>query len=159
MVKAIHAWKPISKRPTRRPKIRWEDDVKKDIQRSKVPNWKTLSRIEDGRKWLRRPKLRNKSCRAALRRRRLFHAKPHLPSITWHHFNLKSIEILSVHADTTTSDMDTVLNRHITSIFSQPPENASHTFLWNTAPQTTCYCNLDHNIFLRHCENQSNFEI
>jgi len=29
MVKAIHAWKPISKRPMGRPKIRWEDDVKK----------------------------------------------------------------------------------------------------------------------------------
>jgi len=25
-----------------RPKIRWEDDVKKDVQRLKVPNWKTL---------------------------------------------------------------------------------------------------------------------
>ena len=42
MVKAIHAWKHISKRPMGRPKIRWEDDVKKDIQRLKVPNWKTL---------------------------------------------------------------------------------------------------------------------
>ena len=31
MVKAIHTWKPISKRPMGRPKIRWEDDVKKDI--------------------------------------------------------------------------------------------------------------------------------
>ena len=29
MVKAIHAWKPISKRPMGRPKKRWEDDVKK----------------------------------------------------------------------------------------------------------------------------------
>ena len=29
MVKAIHAWKPISKRPMGKPKIRWEDDVKK----------------------------------------------------------------------------------------------------------------------------------
>jgi len=38
MVKAIHAWKPISKRPIGRPKIRWEHDVKKDIQRLKVPN-------------------------------------------------------------------------------------------------------------------------
>jgi len=31
MVIAIHPWKPISKRRMRRPKIRWEDDVKKDI--------------------------------------------------------------------------------------------------------------------------------
>jgi len=29
MVKAIQAWKSISKRPMGRPKIRWEDDVKK----------------------------------------------------------------------------------------------------------------------------------
>ena len=33
MVKAIHAWKPISKRPTGRLKISWEDDVIKDMQR------------------------------------------------------------------------------------------------------------------------------
>ena len=77
MVKAIPSWKPISKRPTGRPKIRWEDDVKKHVQRLKVPNWKTLSRIEeDGKKWLRRPKLCTKSCRAVLRRRRLKAADP-----------------------------------------------------------------------------------
>ena len=29
IVKAIHAWKPISTRPMGRPKICWEDDVKK----------------------------------------------------------------------------------------------------------------------------------
>jgi hypothetical protein len=33
MVKAIHFWKPISKRPTGRPKTRWEDDFKKDIKK------------------------------------------------------------------------------------------------------------------------------
>ena len=49
MIKAIHSWKPISRRPTVRPKIRWEDDVKKDIQRLKVPNWKTL--VQDRRRW------------------------------------------------------------------------------------------------------------
>jgi len=38
MVKAIHAWKPISKRLMGRPKIRWEDDVKKDTQRLKLAN-------------------------------------------------------------------------------------------------------------------------
>jgi hypothetical protein len=42
MVKAIHAWKPISKRPKGRPKFRWEDDVKSDIQRLQLPYWKTL---------------------------------------------------------------------------------------------------------------------
>jgi hypothetical protein len=49
MVKAMHSWKPISKRPTRTPKIRWEDDVKKDIQKLKVPNWKTF--VQDRRRW------------------------------------------------------------------------------------------------------------
>jgi hypothetical protein len=34
--------------PTGRPKIRWKDDVKKDIQKLKVPNWKTL--VHD-RRW------------------------------------------------------------------------------------------------------------
>jgi hypothetical protein len=48
MVKAIHAWKPISNRPMWRPKIHWEDDVKKDIQMLKVPNWKAL--VQD-RRW------------------------------------------------------------------------------------------------------------
>ena len=69
MVKAIHAWKHISKKPMGRPKICWEDDVKKDIQR-KCQNGRLLSRIEeDGKKWLGRPKLCTKSCRAVLRRR------------------------------------------------------------------------------------------
>jgi len=47
MVKAIHAWKPVSKRPMGRPKIRWEDDIKNNIQRLKVPNWKTV--VQDTR--------------------------------------------------------------------------------------------------------------
>jgi hypothetical protein len=49
MVKAIYTWKHISKRPTGRPKIRWEDDVKKDTQRLNVSNWKTL--VQDRRRW------------------------------------------------------------------------------------------------------------
>ena len=49
MVKAIYCWKPISRRPTGRPKIRCEDDVRKDIQKSKVPNWKTL--VQDKIRW------------------------------------------------------------------------------------------------------------
>jgi hypothetical protein len=48
-VKATHSWKPISKRPTGIPKTRWEDDVKKDVQKLKVPNWRTL--VQDRRKW------------------------------------------------------------------------------------------------------------
>jgi hypothetical protein len=49
MVKAIYSWKSISRRPIGRPKISWEDDVRKDIQKLKVPNWKTLGR--DRRRW------------------------------------------------------------------------------------------------------------
>jgi hypothetical protein len=49
MVKAIHSWKPISRRPIGRQKIRWEDDVRKDIQKLKVPNWKIL--VQDRKRW------------------------------------------------------------------------------------------------------------
>jgi hypothetical protein len=49
VVKAIHSWKPISKRPKGRPETRWEDDVEKDIQKLKVPNWRTLA--QDRRRW------------------------------------------------------------------------------------------------------------
>jgi hypothetical protein len=48
MVKAIHSWKPISKRPTGRPKTRRQDDVTKDILKLKVPNWRTL--VQDRRR-------------------------------------------------------------------------------------------------------------
>jgi len=49
MVKAIYSWKPISRRPIGRPRTRWKDDVRKDIQKIKVPNWKTLA--QHRRKW------------------------------------------------------------------------------------------------------------
>ena len=49
MVKAIHPWKPISKRPIEGQRTRWEDDVRKDIQKLKVPKWKTL--VQDKRRW------------------------------------------------------------------------------------------------------------
>jgi hypothetical protein len=48
MFNAIHTWKPISKRPVGRPKTRWEGVVRKDIQKLKAPNWKTL--VQD-RRW------------------------------------------------------------------------------------------------------------
>ena len=49
MVKAIYCWKTISRRPIGRPKTRWMDDVRKDIQKLKVPNSKTLA--QDRRRW------------------------------------------------------------------------------------------------------------
>ena len=48
MVKAIYSWKLISRRPIGRPKTRWVDDTRKDVQKLKVPNWKTLAQ-ERGR--------------------------------------------------------------------------------------------------------------
>jgi hypothetical protein len=52
MVKAMYSWQPISRRPIGRPKIRWEDDVRKDQQKLKVPNWKTLFQDRRRRKEL-----------------------------------------------------------------------------------------------------------
>jgi len=49
MLKAIYSWKLISRRPIGRPKTRWVNDVRKDTQKLKVPNWKTLT--QDRRRW------------------------------------------------------------------------------------------------------------
>jgi hypothetical protein len=43
MTKAIYCWKPMSRRPIGRPKTRWVDNVRKDIQELEVPNLKTLA--------------------------------------------------------------------------------------------------------------------
>jgi hypothetical protein len=40
---------PISGRPVGRPKICWVDDVREDIQKLKVPKWKTLA--QDRGRW------------------------------------------------------------------------------------------------------------
>jgi hypothetical protein len=45
LLRAIYSWKPIS----RRPKTRWVVDVRKDLQKLKVPNWETLA--QDRRRW------------------------------------------------------------------------------------------------------------
>jgi hypothetical protein len=39
-VTRIYKWKPFASRPIGRPKNRWEDDVRKDLQTVKVKNWK-----------------------------------------------------------------------------------------------------------------------
>jgi hypothetical protein len=41
-VKSLYSWKPLGARPVGWPKTRWEDDVKADIMKMKVPNWKTI---------------------------------------------------------------------------------------------------------------------
>jgi hypothetical protein len=50
MVKAVYSWKPISRRQIGRPKMRWGDDVRKDIVKIKVPNWNTLAK-DTSRRW------------------------------------------------------------------------------------------------------------
>ena len=62
-------------------------------------------------------------------------------------------KIVSFHTGTKSSVICTVLDKQITSIFRQPPEDTINIFLSNTAPQTTCYSNLDHIMFLHHWEN------
>jgi hypothetical protein len=46
-VKKIKRWKPLSKRPNGRPKIRWEDDVLEDIKSIKVCDWKNIAQNRD----------------------------------------------------------------------------------------------------------------
>jgi len=38
-VKKIFNWKPLTKRLQRRPKYRWEDNIKQDICQMKIKNW------------------------------------------------------------------------------------------------------------------------
>jgi len=46
-VKKIKRWKPMSKRPIGRPKLRWEDDVLEDIKSRNVRNWKNAAQNRD----------------------------------------------------------------------------------------------------------------
>jgi hypothetical protein len=39
----IQRWKPMSKRPTGRPKTHWENDVLEDIKSMKVCDWKKVA--------------------------------------------------------------------------------------------------------------------
>jgi len=39
-VTGIYKWKPLASRPKGRPKNRWEDDMRMDLQRMKDKNWK-----------------------------------------------------------------------------------------------------------------------
>jgi hypothetical protein len=42
-IKKIYRWKVIASRPVGRPKIRWMDNVIKDIQAMKIFNWKSCA--------------------------------------------------------------------------------------------------------------------
>jgi hypothetical protein len=47
MFRGFKRWKPMSKRPIGRPKIRWEDDVLEDIRSMNVHSWKKLAQNRD----------------------------------------------------------------------------------------------------------------
>ena len=39
-VTIIYKWKPLASRPKGRPENRWEDDVRMELQKMKIKNWK-----------------------------------------------------------------------------------------------------------------------
>jgi hypothetical protein len=45
-VTRIYKWKLFASRPIGRPKNRWKDDVRKDLQTMKIKNWKKSYCIE-----------------------------------------------------------------------------------------------------------------
>ena len=47
IVQKIKRWKPMSKRPTGRPKTRWKDDVLEDIKSLNIHNWKKVAQNTD----------------------------------------------------------------------------------------------------------------
>ena len=47
IVQKIKRWKPMSKRPTGRPKTRWEDDVLEEIKSINICNWKKVAQNRD----------------------------------------------------------------------------------------------------------------
>ena len=47
IVQKIKRWKFMSKRPIRRPKTRWEDDVLEDIKSINISNWKEVAQNRD----------------------------------------------------------------------------------------------------------------
>ena len=49
MVKKVYEWSPELRGSLGRPKNRWEDDVKSDITRMKITNWKDC--IRNRTKW------------------------------------------------------------------------------------------------------------
>ena len=40
VAKTIYKWKPYATRPKGRPRVKWEDDVRNDLRKMGVNNWK-----------------------------------------------------------------------------------------------------------------------
>ena len=49
VAKTIYKWKPYATRPKGRPRVRWEDDVRNDLRKMGVNNWK--QRTQERKKW------------------------------------------------------------------------------------------------------------
>jgi hypothetical protein len=47
IVQKIKRWKPMSKRPIGRPKMRWKVDVLEDVRNMNVRNWKKAAQNRD----------------------------------------------------------------------------------------------------------------
>ena len=48
-VKNIYKWKTLTRRPVRRPKFLWEDNVKNDLKNMKLTKW--VEQVQDRRAW------------------------------------------------------------------------------------------------------------
>jgi hypothetical protein len=49
VAKTIYKWKPYAARPKGRPRVRWEDDVRNDLRKMGVTNWK--QRMQERKQW------------------------------------------------------------------------------------------------------------
>jgi len=49
IVKKIYKWRPFTSREVRRPKSRWEDDVRNDLNKTKFIKWR--EQVQDRLKW------------------------------------------------------------------------------------------------------------
>jgi hypothetical protein len=49
VAKSIYKWKPYATRPKGRPRLRREDDVRNDLRKMGVKNWK--QRAQERKKW------------------------------------------------------------------------------------------------------------
>jgi hypothetical protein len=49
LAKSIYKLKPYATRPKGRPRLRWEDDVRNDLRKMGVKNWK--QRVQERKQW------------------------------------------------------------------------------------------------------------